>query len=271
MMIQMTTRSFSAAVLALTFLGATQAARADEWTKQWSVSANPELRVETGDGSVTVEGIPGSTKIEARVETRGWRIGPSEVRVDETMTGNSLNLNVRVPNTHISFGERWVKVTLRVPQEVRAYVHTGDGSVHIGNVHGPTRLSTGDGSIQAEGLDGRLEALTGDGSVKASGRFDEVQIHTKDGSVTFNAAPGSKMASPWRLETGDGSVNAHVPADLDADLDVHTGDGSISLSDLTVTVSETQSRNNLRGRMNRGGQSFAIKTGDGSITLRRAS
>ncbi len=271
MTMEMASRSLCGAALILTFLGAASMAGAEEWTKQWPVTANPDLRVETGDGSVTVVGVPGATRIEARVETRGWRIGPSEVRVDESSTGNSVTLIVRVPNVHINFGERWVKVTVRVPQEVKAYVHTGDGSVHMENVHGPSRVSTGDGSIQAAGLDGRLEATTGDGSVKVSGRFDEVQIRTKDGSVTFDAAPGSKMASPWRLETGDGSVTAHVPADLDADLDVHTGDGSISLSDLTVTVSETQNRNNLRGRMNRGGQSFSIKTGDGSVTLRRAS
>jgi Putative adhesin len=256
--------------ITLTALGAGPLAKAEEWTKQWPATQNPEIRVETGDGSVTVVGVPGSMKIEARVETRGWKIAPSEVRVDDTFSGNSLNLTVRVPNQHMNFGERWVKVTLRVPQEVRANVHTGDGSVRVESIHGPTRLSTGDGSITAEGLDGRLEAHTGDGSVKATGRFDEVQIHTKDGSVTFHASAGSKMASPWRLETGDGSVNASFPADFDADLDVHTGDGSISISDLTVTASEMKNEHDLRGRMNRGGQSLSIKTGDGSVSLKRS-
>lgn len=258
------------ASLTLTFLSAGPLAEAEEWTKQWTVAQNPQVRVETGDGSVTVIGVPGSTKIEARVETRGWNIGPSDVRVDDTFSGNALNLTVRVPSEHMSLGERWVKVTLRVPQQATANVHTGDGSVHIEGVHGPTRLSTGDGSIQAEGLDGRLEAHTGDGSVKANGRFDEVQIHTKDGSVTFQASPGSKMASPWRVETGDGSVNVRLPGDLDADLDVHTGDGSIAISDLTVNTTEMKNEHDLRGRLNHGGQSLSIKTGDGSVTLRRS-
>lgn len=257
------------ATATLTLLGGAPVAHAEEWTKQWAVTQNPEIRIETGDGSVTVIGTSGSTKIEARVETRGWKIAPSEVRVDDTFSGNGLILTVHVPNQHLSFGERWVKVTLRVPPQAKVNVHTGDGSIHIENVQGQTRLSTGDGSIDAEGVDGKLEANTGDGSVKASGRFDEVQIHTKDGSVTFRAAKGSKLASPWRLETGDGSVHARLPEDLDADLDIHTGDGSISVSDLTVAGSIMKSEHDLRGRLNGGGPGLSIKTGDGSVTLSR--
>jgi DUF4097 and DUF4098 domain-containing protein YvlB len=260
-------RSLPIMTVAVLSLGVS--AYADQWSKQWTTGPNPELRVETGDGSVVVTGTPYNNKIEARVITNGWKIGPSDVRIDEHFDNNRLELTVHVPTVHFSIGNRSVRVELRVPQSIASTIHTGDGSINLEDLKGVTRLTTGDGSITAVGLDGTIEARTGDGSVKVRGRFDGVQVHTKDGSVNVQAAAGSKMGAAWQIETGDGSATLSVPADLAADLETHTGDGHISVN-LPMTISDRRTDHEVRGRLNGGGASLIVRTGDGSINISKS-
>lgn len=77
------------------------------------------------------------------------------------------------------------------------------------------------------------------------------------------------MAEPWEISTGDGSVSLYLPSDFSADLDAHTGDGSIR-NDLTIerSVDEEKSRRSLKARLGAGGKVLRVRTGDGSIRLR---
>ena len=240
-------------------------ARADQWNKHWSVGQNPELRIDAHDAAVRVEASD-SDGIDATLTTRGYSIGASGVRVVEHQTGNSVEIDVKVPSMHFSFGNHSVELEVRVPRELTANIHTGDGSIRLHGLHGPLRADTGDGSIQGEDLDGTLEATTGDGSVHIAGRFDNLQLHTKDGSVELHAMQGSRLKSDWRVQTGDGSVQVSIPHDLSADLELRTGDGHIHLG-LPVSVTGTQTENEVRGKLNGGGPLLMVRTGDGSISV----
>lgn len=248
---------------ALTLLS--HAAWADEWTHHWAVSSKPELHVSSGDASVTVE-AGADDAMDAKVTTSGYSIGGSGVTISEHQSGNSVQINVKVPNLHFSFGNHWVKVHVQVPREVIGDLHTGDGSIVLRGLHGSLRADTGDGSIKAEDLDGTLEAHTGDGSVHVRGRFDKLQLHTQDGSVDVEARDGSHLQSDWRIQTGDGSVHLSVPKGLAANVEAHTGDGHIQF-DMPITINGTQNEHSIQGKINGGGPLLLVRTGDGSITL----
>jgi len=130
-------------------------------------------------------------------------------------------------------------------------------------------LRTGDGGIEARDLDGKVEADSGDGHIRLTGRFEALNVKTGDGSVNTQVLPGSRMSSSWTLRTGDGSVDIALPADFQADINATTGDGHISLG-VPVTVEGTFSRSEVRGKMNGGGQTLTIHTGDGSIRLTKS-
>ena len=117
-------------------------------------------------------------------------------------------------------------------------------------------------------MDGKLHATTGDGHIRAHGRFDELELKTGDGHVEVRAANRIFAATGWRLETGDGSVSLEVPANLAADVDLHTSDGHIDL-DMPVTTEGKIRENEIHGKLNGGGSLLTIHTGDGSIHLRK--
>ena len=79
------------------------------------------------------------------------------------------------------------------------------------------------------------------------------------------------MSEPWEISTGDGSVSLYLPREFDADLDAHTGDGSIR-NDLGIEAADTRDkdgeRRTLRTKIGNGGKLLRIRTGDGAIRLK---
>ena len=264
-------------------------ARADEWSKTYQVNGRADLRVMTSDGDVTVTGAD-QNQIDARVTTQGWKVGSNDVQVIESQSGNSVSIEVRVPHWNWSFfggsHNRSVRVELRVPRELALNVRTsdgnvtasgvsgkiefdtGDGNVTANSVRGDIRMHTGDGHIDGHSLDGSLDADTGDGNLRIDGRFDALALKTGDGSIDAQVATGSKVANGWNLHSGDGHITLRLPSDLNAYLDAHTGDGSITL-DIPVQVSGSLSHSAVRGKLNAGGGTLAVTSGDGSIHIEK--
>ncbi len=245
-------------------------ARADEWSKTYTITGKPDLRVDTSDANIHVSTWDQNT-IEAKVTTTRYKIGDDGIRIEEHQTGDVVEIDARFPHHGITVG--WVNhsvdITIHMPREGRVDLRTGDGKIELGNFKGEMQLRSGDGSQEIDGADGKLRATTGDGHIRANGRFDELDLKTGDGRVDARALAGSALARGWRLETGDGTVTLEVPESLAADVDLHTGDGHIDL-DLPVTTEGKIRENEVRGKLNGGGNLLVIHTGDGSIRLRRS-
>ncbi|HTQ54319.1 MAG TPA: DUF4097 family beta strand repeat-containing protein [Bryobacteraceae bacterium] len=242
-------------------------AATDQWTKSFHVGAAPELRVETTDANVTLR-TGGSSTIDVKVYTSGWRIGPGDVHVFDRQTGDRVEIEVKVPQLHFNFGNRWVKIEVELPSATRTNVQTGDGNIRADGLRAPARLITHDGNIDGEGFEGTLDAESGDGNIKVRGRFASLTLRSGDGNVEAEVAPGSRMAGPWSVHTGDGNVTLRLPDGFGADLDAHSGDGRITV-DLPVATTGAVREDSVTGKLNGGGAALTVHTGDGSVHLER--
>jgi DUF4097 and DUF4098 domain-containing protein YvlB len=264
-------KRLSLAILAVSVVAvlSTKPAHADEWSKTYNLSGKPNLRIETSDANIRVTTWDQNT-IEAKVITNRYKIGEGGLRVEERQSGDSVEIDVRYPhhNFNVEWGNHRVDIIIQMPREGRVNLRTGDGKIDIAGLKGDMDLHSGDGSENLEGVDGKLHASTGDGHITAQGRFDELDLKTGDGHLEVRAAQGSTLAAGWRLETGDGNVSLEVPGELAADVDLHTSDGHIDL-DMPVTTEGKIRENEVRGKLNGGGSSLTVRTGDGSIHLRK--
>jgi DUF4097 and DUF4098 domain-containing protein YvlB len=244
-------------------------AHAEEWSKTYTLSGKPDLRIDTSDANIHVSTWD-QNMIQAKVTTTRYKIGEGGIRVEERQNGDSVEIEVRYPHSHgiVDVGNHRVDVEIQMPREGRMSLHTGDGKIELANFKGEMQLQSGDGSQEIDAVDGNLHATTGDGHIHANGRFDELELTTGDGRVEARALAGSALATSWRLKTGDGSVTLEVPESLAADVDLHTGDGHIDL-DLPVTTQGKLREGEVHGKLNGGGNLLLIHTGDGSIHLRK--
>ena len=241
--------------------------------KHFAVSGKPELSLRTFDGSIEIRPWD-KADVQVIVEKRGRdKSDIANIEVQAQQNGNRVEVLVKDNPTRgigIRFGGRSAKLIVSVPASADVSARSGDGSIDLEGLTGHIQLQSGDGSIHATRVDGDVDVHTGDGSVTLSGKLTGVRARSGDGSVTIHADSGSTAGNDWDIATGDGSVTLAIPDDFGAELDAHTGDGGIHMQDVTLSnVTGTIGRNSLRGRLGNGGHNVRVRTGDGSITLRK--
>jgi hypothetical protein len=262
----------------------------DRLEKRFEVTGRPELTLSTFEGSVEVRPWDRSEVLIVVERRAGTRDGVESIDVEVDQDGDRIRLSARRQPEHAfdwSFRGRSANLIVSVPADSDLQAGTGDGALDIEGLTGRVELRSGDGAIRGRRLAGELKiatgdgpinltdasgslnAQTGDGSVSVEGTLTEVRVHTGDGTVTMAVGPRSETTADWTIATGDGSVTLELPDDFNAELDAHTGDGRISVEDLRVNVSGRMGKNRLRGQLGAGGAPLRIRTGDGSITLRR--
>ena len=256
------------AILITFLLGLAAVASADDWNRAYQVQGRPQLVVNADDGNVIVNS-GGDGAVHLSVHTRGWRIAPDEIEVNAQQQGNRVDLTLRKHRSGMHFFNTSIEIRVTVPAGSDLDVHTRDGNLEVSGIKGMQKLRTGDGNADLRGVDGSVDLETGDGNLNVDGRFDMLSLHTGDGNIDATARGGSAMKSAWTLRTGDGNIQLRLPDNFAADLDAHTGDGHVR-SDFQVTTTVSNNReNNLRGRINGGGQTLSLRTGDGGIDIRR--
>jgi DUF4097 and DUF4098 domain-containing protein YvlB len=262
----------------------------DHQEKRFTVQGRPELRVSTFDGPIEVRQWDQPEVLVVIERRAATREAAERIDMKIEQDGDRITVAVRYPDHTFDWvrGGRSARLIVSAPAKSdlnarsgdgavdvegltgRIEVQTGDGSIRGNRLTGDLKFGTGDGSIRVSEASGLLTAQTGDGSVNVEGALSGVTIRTGDGTVTLVASPGSAASDDWTISTGDGSVMLDLPDAFSADLDAHTGDGRIAVENLTVSdVSGKMARNRLRGQIGTGGRLLRVRTGDGSITLRK--
>lgn len=262
--------------------------------KRFTVTGTPDIRIATFDGAIEVQSWD-SPDVLIEIEKRGpTKEAVEALQIVASQDGSRIELEVKRPRSETFSGIGFqrtasARLIVSVPRQAnliarsgdgsirverlagRLELRTGDGSIRAMDVSGDLLLNTGDGSVTVTGAEGRLDVETGDGGVNVSGRLARVRLHTGDGSIVYRAEPESRMAADWEINTGDGGVTVYLPEGFSADLDAHTGDGTVR-SDIRVAAADEsergERRRTLRGTIGEGGRSLRIRTGDGAIRLR---
>lgn len=265
----------------------------DREEKHFQVSGVPQVELATFDGSIEVRPWD-KPEVQVVVEKHARdKADADTIEVHAEQNGSHVSIDVRQPKGSHAFSLGWhtsrsAKLIVSVPAKSDVAAKSGDGSIDIERVSGHLELRsgdgsirgrdlggdlkahTGDGSIKLENLDGGIDVDTGDGSVTLGGKLTSLRARTGDGSITVHAASGSSTSGDWDVVTGDGSVVVELPDGFSAEVDAHTGDGSIRLQDITLSnVTGQITRNNVKGTLGNGGRAMRLRSGDGSITLRR--
>ena len=268
--------------------------------KRFAVAGTPDLTVATFDGAIEIRSwdlpeVLVEIEKRARDEERAAAIAIKAEQAGSRIVVDVQRPSAVLPSDGFRFGGGGLlgytgssaRLTVSVPHECNLVARSGDGSITIERVSGRIELHTADGTIRASDLQGSLRAHTGDGSMRLndiSGRADVdtddggiqltgtlavVRARTGDGSISVRAEPGTTAAEPWEIRTGDGTVTLEVPDALGAELDARTNDGSVRVEGLAFSMSGEHDRRSARGPIGSGGHTIRLRTGSGTIYVRR--
>lgn len=256
---------------------------------RFAVTGRPEVTVTTFNGSIEVRPWDRPEVLVEVEKHASSKDAAADIEVRTGQEGNRVTIEARLKSLgHFGFGlGRSARLIVSVPAASDVLATSGDGSIDVEridgridlrsgdgeirgrNLSGDLRVQTGDGSIRLEDIDGELDLATGDGSIVASGRLSALHARTGDGRMTIRVEPGSVAEDDWSISTGDGSILLELPEDFNAEIDAHTGDGRVAVrGGLSRTVEST--RRSVRGKLGSGGHAVRVRSGDGSITLRRS-
>jgi hypothetical protein len=75
------------------------------------------------------------------------------------------------------------------------------------------------------------------------------------------------MKTDWNVTTGDGSVTLNLPPAFDAEVDVQSADGRVTVNGASGNSDAGDDRGSFRGRLGAGGRTLTARSGDGSIII----
>ncbi len=204
------------------------------------VPAETDLKVQSGSGDQSVEGIRGPLEVSAG--SGGLKISAIGDRVHAETGSGDIDIERVKGNVHAKTGSGSIDAN-----DIAGAFEADSGSGHItlqqtapGSVH----VDTGSGGMELHGVRGSLEAKAGSGTIQADG----------------------EASGPWTVHTGSGEVQLKLPSDASFDLDAHTSSGSISVEH-PHTVQGSIGRREVRGRVGGGGVPVDVQTGSGDIQI----
>lgn len=238
---------------------------ADEWNKHFDVSGTPDLHVSGGNVPVNIQSGQGAG-VEVQLETRGSKIGPSDVHIDSRREGNRIELHVVTPPMHHSFGGTWIKVTVTVPRSSNLSVNLENGPIAVDGLDGSVRISNQNGPINIEGVNGNVDIQTENAPVTVRARLNALDLRMENGPLSLTAERGSQIGNGWHIKAENGPISIRVPTDLRADLSLHTGNGPHSFS-LPLQDQEGD-HHDVHAKLNGGGPELSIRTQNGPLSIK---
>jgi DUF4097 and DUF4098 domain-containing protein YvlB len=269
------------------------------------VSGHVQLDVKTGSGNIRVrKGEAGSVRVYGTIRAGESFFGGGDPsakvrRLEQNppieQTGNIIRIG------HISDYDLRQNVSISyeivVPAETQVAAEAGSGEIDAEGVKGPAKLHTGSGNLTAANIGSTLDAHTGSGDMNLTNISGDLVAHAGSGQIKGESLAGADLetgsgdirvagvkgrvrahtgsgdvniegnaTSDWFVETGSGSVTLRLPSNAGFDFSAQTGSGSIN-TEQPLTISGTQSRHELRGKVRGGGPRVEVHTGSGDVRL----
>jgi hypothetical protein len=226
-------------------------------------------RVDVDSGGERVVAYRGGVRRAADTETELAHLEQVPLRLTATIDSADPSLLVVRGPMRDEVGSTGVfafELGIHVPPEILLEVHVrGNGNINVKNRRAATDVRTARGDLRLEQCIGSLRGRTGRGNVIVNDHRGDLDIVAKVGNMqAFVDEPGEHI----RLVTGEGTVQCHVPDELDFQLDARAETGKAVASGFGLK-SETVDKYGavLTGAQGSGRTKIVLRTGSGHLSL----
>lgn len=223
--------------------------------RQETIAATAQILVDAAaNGSIRVHGGGNSqVQVKACVQTSAHDEASALALARQvTVTDGPGRAVAKGPMS--SDGNSWWSVSydVWVPSSSSVDLHANNGSIHV------------------EGTSGKVSAHTSNGSLSLKDVIGDVDGETTNGSLNIELASGnSAQTNGLKLRTTNGSINVHLPANIGAEVEASTVNGSVKNDfneDRTIRPNHT-----AKFTIGSGGPRIDAETVNGSVHILRQS
>lgn len=156
-----------------------------------------------------------------------------------------------------------------------AAVKSMSGDITLDGVTGVISAETMSGEVAACELDGEIhfKSMSG-GLTLAGGSVDILTVDTMSGQVTADVAlenPGSGRGGSVHVNTMSGEVTLRLPADSDAQIQLHSTSGPVRTEFETLRTIKAPASHTVSGNVGAGTGHVSVTTMSGAVTLLRGA
>jgi DUF4097 and DUF4098 domain-containing protein YvlB len=230
---------------------------------EYAADDNTTISVSTVNGEIEITSWTGdNVTLNATKRTRHGKDDLENIRIRVSEDNNEISIEIQHPD---NAGNRAVDLDIKIPDNVTVETATStNGPIQITNVKGDAILSTTNGPITVEGVDGYIEATTTNGGIDIQGTTGIDYVTSTNGGIFVEIFD---FIEDIIIQTTNGGINAYINQSQNANIEIMTVNGGISIEDLEITVAESTSKF-LRGTIGDGGDKITIITTNGGINIR---
>ena len=212
-----------------------------------------DVKVDSKNGRITVIG-ENRSDVLVKACVRAWAKSKAKAQsvVDSIRVNTSGTITADMPrksNTSVSY-------EIRVPNSSDLDLSADNGRITIKDVNGKVKFDTSNGRIT-------LYDVSGD-----------VDGRTDNGRVTVRFSDSNYRGSGMNVETGNGRISLYMPQNFSANVEAGTGNGKFSSDFRELSISGKKRKygsNKVKASLNGGGSPVRIITGNGRVSIHRAS
>ena len=234
-------------------------------TEYFSADGVVAAELETGAGSLTVNGIEGLDAIEVSAEFKcGSALFSDAQRILDNL---QLSMEVRGNTFYLksdqlrdwSWGNSgWIDISINMPKRIDLEVNDGSGSTFISGMGRNIRIKDGSGKIELTNTDGSIYIDDGSGEIRIRNAEGDIDINDGSGSIDLRYLGGSAQ-----IHDGSGSIDVD---DVRGDLIIREdGSGSIRAQNIQRDVEINDGSGSID--VQHVGGSVQIRDGSGSISV----
>jgi DUF4097 and DUF4098 domain-containing protein YvlB len=251
--------------------------RGQERTDQtYQVGFEPSLTIDNFAGSINVRaGERGEIRVIATKEGTSSRdLERIMIEIEQRDGGLVIKTRKSQPLSNAS-----VQFEITAPPDTNLDIHTGAGSADVRGFRSGLELDSGAGSLTVYDVAGNIDARSGAGSISMRGVSGKVYAHSGAGSIEVSDASGQmhldtgtgsityrgELWDNCRFESGAGGIELTLSTDLDMEVDLSTGAGTIEIG---YAVDGKVGKREVKGTIGSGRDgSIYAHTGTGGIDL----
>lgn len=255
----------------------------DEFNQSYPVGSTTSITVENVNGDVRVNGSEGE---EIQVQAiRRTQFGRAELdRVSISVTQNGV---MTVRTVHPSPAARVsTDYTISVPLRMSVTrIVSSNGQIFLDGVQGNAALETSNGRINVSNHRGDVSARSSNGEIRLTGvqgaataRTSNAPVIVEDtaaiaGIETSNGIIRAEVLAvnnAFTLQTSNARIDLMISPFVNADLDMSTSNGQITISGDVPTTARETTPTRFVGSIGSGGPVITVRTSNGNINVTSA-
>jgi len=159
-----------------------------------------------------------------------------------------------------------VDMNIKVPESVTVKsAKTSNGGIQISGTKGDVVATTSNGAIVIDNVNGYVSAITSNGRIEVTQTTGIKELKSSNMGIEVEIYD---FKDNLKITTSNGGITAYINPLLNADINMSTSNGKISIEgvSLNLSVSENKHKSGILGD---GGDTIDIITSNGNIFLKK--